>query len=78
MPIPTFDEMFNPLLTALHKLGGSGSVSEIDSAVAEILNLNDEEINEIHRGNRTIILSRIDFIHNSKNPGSMQYTPCVS
>ena len=30
MPIPTYDDLFNPLLQALHTLGGSGSVEEID------------------------------------------------
>lgn len=43
----------NPLLTALHKLGGSGTVSELDEQVAEALKLSESDLAEIHRGNRT-------------------------
>ena len=53
MSVPTYDELFNPLLTALYQLGDSGSNSEIEEKVAEILNLTDEEINEIQKGNVT-------------------------
>lgn len=53
MPIPTHDNLFNPLLEALHALGGSGSVSEIEEKVAELLKLSDEDANEIHSGNET-------------------------
>ena len=53
MAIPTFDNLFNPLLKALHKLGGSSSIGEIEDKVAEIMNFTEEEINEIHKGSRT-------------------------
>lgn len=53
MAIPNFDKLFNPLLVALQKLGGSGSISEIEDKVAEIMGLTEEEVNEIHKGNRT-------------------------
>ena len=53
MPIPTFDNLFNPLLKALQNLGGTGSNSETEKEVARILNLTEEEVNEIHRGRRT-------------------------
>ncbi|MCK5022306.1 MAG: restriction endonuclease [Candidatus Pacebacteria bacterium] len=59
MSVPNYDEMFNPLLSALHALGGSGSNSEIDDKVAEILKLTEKEINEIHRGNRTRLSYRL-------------------
>jgi restriction system protein len=59
MPIPTFDEMFNPLLLALHALGGSGSIDEIEEKVAEILQLSDEDIITIHKGNRTQLSYRL-------------------
>lgn len=36
--MPQFTEMFNPLLQALHELGGSGSIEEIDNKVIEIQN----------------------------------------
>jgi restriction system protein len=53
MAIPKYDELFNPTLSALHQLGGSGRNDEIEQKVAEILNLTDDEVNEIHIGNRT-------------------------
>lgn len=48
-----YDDLFNPLLKALHNLGGSASISEMEDEVANILELTEDEINEIHRGNRT-------------------------
>ena len=53
MTVPNFDDLFNPLLKALKELGGSASVSEMEEKVAEILNLSESDINEIHNGNRT-------------------------
>jgi restriction system protein len=48
-----YDDLFNPTLEALHQLGGSGSIDEIEERVATILKLSDEQTNEIHRGNST-------------------------
>jgi len=59
MSVPKFDELFQPLLDALHLLGGSASISEIDDKVAEILKLSEEEINEIHRGNTSKLSYRL-------------------
>lgn len=53
MAVPQFDELINPLLQALHQLGGSASIPELEEAVVKILNLPEKDINEIHRGNRT-------------------------
>lgn len=39
-----YDDLFNPTLAALHNLGGSGSVEEIEEQVATILNLTDEQL----------------------------------
>lgn len=64
MAIPTYDNLFNPVIKALHELGGSGSVSEIDEKVAEILGLTEEEVNEIHRGNRTKLGYRLAWARN--------------
>jgi restriction system protein len=30
MAVPKYDDLFNPLLKALHELGGSASISEMD------------------------------------------------
>jgi len=64
MSIPTFDDLFNPVLQALQLLGGSGSNSEIDSKVAEILKLSEDEINEIQSGNRTVLSYRLAWSRN--------------
>ncbi len=64
MSVPTYDDLFNPVLEALHKLGGSGSNTEIDEQVAKILNLTDDEINEIHSGNRTKLSYRLAWSRN--------------
>lgn len=59
-----YDNLFNPTLTALHNLGGSGSVPEIEDEVATVLKLKDEEINEIHRGNTTKFSYRLAWSRN--------------
>lgn len=52
-------ELFNPTIQALKKLGGSGSVAEIEDEVSKILNLSDEEINDIHNESRTKLSYRL-------------------
>lgn len=64
MPVPTYDKLFNPLLKAMQNLGGSGSVSEIDDRVADILKLSDDDINEIHRRNTTKLSYRLAWARN--------------
>ncbi|WP_276979476.1 restriction endonuclease [Flavobacterium filum] len=59
-----YDELFNSLLTALHNLGGSGSVEELEEQVAIILNLTDEQVNEIHRGNTSKLTYRLAWARN--------------
>ncbi|MDE0836973.1 MAG: restriction endonuclease [Akkermansiaceae bacterium] len=53
MPIPKYDDLFNPLLEALHQLGSSASITEQEQKVAEVLNLSEEDLEEPHGGNRT-------------------------
>ena len=48
MEMPTYDRMMNPLLEALHQLGGSGNIDEINEKTIEILNLPGEIINVPH------------------------------
>lgn len=59
-----YDDLFNPLLTALHNLGGSASVEELEEQVATILNLTDEQVNEIHRGNTSKLTYRLAWARN--------------
>jgi restriction system protein len=53
MAIPKYDDLFNPLLTALHQLGSSASVSELEQNVASILGLSEADMEKPHKGNRT-------------------------
>jgi restriction system protein len=48
-----YHQLFNPLLRAMNNLGDSASIPEMENEVATILHLTDEQINEIHRDNRT-------------------------
>jgi restriction system protein len=50
--LPTYDAMMNPLLRAIKELGGSGTVEEINSKVAEILGLHDEQLDILHDSRR--------------------------
>ena len=54
-----YDQLFKPTIEALKQLGGSGSINEIEEKVIEILNLNDDEINDIHRDNTTKLSYRL-------------------
>lgn len=53
MPVPSYSDLFNPLLRAIRGLGGSASIQEQEEAVAQILNLSEDDVSLIHRGNRT-------------------------
>jgi len=46
--MPKYHELMNPLLQALHELGGSGSVDEIDQKVSELSALPEEILNIPH------------------------------
>jgi restriction system protein len=50
--LPTYDAMMNPLLRAMKELGGSGTIEEINSKVAEILGLHDEQLDILHNPER--------------------------
>ena len=53
MAVPKYDELFKPLLKALHELGSSAQISELEEKVASILGLSEKDLNSIHEGNRT-------------------------
>jgi len=48
MEMPKYNEMFNPLLEALHALGGSGSIEEINNKVIELQNYPSEIVDVLH------------------------------
>ncbi|MGE4397305.1 MAG: restriction endonuclease [Sulfurimonas sp.] len=54
-----YDELFKPTIDALKKLGGSGSINEIEEEVIELLNLTDKEINDMHDNSRTKLSYRL-------------------
>lgn len=47
--VPAYNEMMHELFQAMHELGGSGTIAEIDDQTIEILNL-PTEIQEIMHG----------------------------
>ncbi|MBW4362785.1 restriction endonuclease [Flavobacterium taihuense] len=57
--LPSFDELIIPTVKALIKLGGSGSIEEINTSVYEIYNISDEILNIPHGENGT--LSEVDY-----------------
>ena len=68
-----FDDLFNPVLEALHKLGGSGTNQEIEEEVIAILNLGQEEMNDLHRGATTKLHYRLRWARNYlKNYGLLE------
>jgi restriction system protein len=56
--------LFNPLLRAIRELGGSAAVSEQEDKVAELLKLSEDEVAEVHRGNRTKLSYRLAWARN--------------
>ena len=46
--MPKYHELMQPLLNALEKLGGSGTIDEISSAVIQSLNLPEEITSQVH------------------------------
>lgn len=59
-----YDDLFNPTLEALHSLGSSGTILEIEDKVAQIMKLTDEEVSDIHKGNRTKLSYRLAWARN--------------
>jgi restriction system protein len=54
--VPTYDQLMNPLITALRELGGSGSIDEIYERVVQQLRLPDAVLSVLHgpkAGNQT-------------------------
>jgi len=60
--LPKYNELLNPLLQALHDLGGSGTIEEILSKVSEILDLPEDVLNIPHdpdKGSQTEVEYRL-------------------
>jgi restriction system protein len=62
--IPSYDAFMNPVLKALHNLGGSGTIQEINDEVSNILALEDQQLEIIHdatRGSQTEVEYRLHW-----------------
>lgn len=64
MTVPKYEDLMNPLLQALHDLGGSASISELEEAVTSLLNLSEEDVTLIHRGTTTKFGYRLAWARN--------------
>jgi len=53
MTAPTYDDLLEPLFTAMHELGGSASIEEQEEKVAVLMDLSEEDLSEIHKDNKT-------------------------
>src|SRR5579863_9721097 len=61
MSLPKYDDLFNPLLEAIKRLGGSASVTELNEEVTKNLNLTDEEIATPHDERMTELEYRLTW-----------------
>jgi restriction system protein len=57
--VPTFDELLVPTIKALHELGGSGSMEEINSKVYVLAEISDETLQVPHGEEGTV--SEVDY-----------------
>ena len=60
--VPTFDRFMNPVIQALKKLGGSGTIEEINNTATEIARLSDEQLEVLHdpeKGSQTEVEYRL-------------------
>lgn len=60
--LPTYETMMNPTLQALRDLGGSATIEEMYTKVAEIMDLSDQQLEIIHdleRGSQTEVEYRL-------------------
>lgn len=60
--IPSYDTFLNPIIDALHVLGGSGTIEEINGKVIEATGLTDEQLEVIHdleKGSQTEVEYRL-------------------
>lgn len=61
MSLPKYDALFNPLLEAIKRLGGSASVTELNEEVTKSLNLTDGEIATPHNERMTELQYRLTW-----------------
>ncbi len=59
MAIPQYYDLFNPVLTAMRKIGSSASIAELEQQVIKDIGLTDEEITEPHNERQSEIAYRL-------------------
>lgn len=59
MTLPPYVGLYNHVLDALKRLGGSGSISEIDEEVIRSLDLNEADLAQMHDERRTELAYRL-------------------
>lgn len=59
MPVPQYTALFNPVLEAIKKLGGSAAIAELDEEVTNNLRLTAEDIAEPHDDRKTELQYRL-------------------
>lgn len=59
MTVPQYHELFNPVLEALHELGGSATIAELTDEVAKNFNLTSDDMAEAHNGRMTVLEYRL-------------------
>jgi restriction system protein len=60
--IPPYDAFLNPIIDALHALGGSGTIEEINTKVTELTQLSDLQLEVLHdpeKGSQTEVEYRL-------------------
>ena len=61
MPVPSYDALFNPVLEAIHRLGGSASIAELDEEVSKTLPLSANEFAQLHDQRQTELQYRLGW-----------------
>jgi restriction system protein len=64
MAVPQYDALMNPALKAIKLLGGTAHIRDIEEKVAELVHLNNEDLNDIHRGKTTKLSYRLAWSRN--------------
>ncbi len=59
MPVPQYTALFNPVLEAIKKLGGSAAIAELDEEVTNNLRLTTDDIAEPHDDRKTELQYRL-------------------
>ena len=75
MEIPTYDELMNPTLRALHNLGGSASIPELVECVIADLHIDSNVVQQPHgKGSQTEVEYRLAWARTYLKKFGFEYT----